>query len=85
MKYNEQTRLIEAEEGKVISLDNKIFVKFMYLAESLTLENVIEIDEKDIPIEEIEENLNTIDESTTIDLLKEEHNMLVDLINNGGI
>jgi len=60
MKYNEQTRFIEAEECKVISLDNQIFVKFMYLAESLSLDDVIEIDEKDISTEENNENLETI-------------------------
>ena len=43
MYTNKTKRLAIADEGKWLTLDNVIFVKSLYLAKSLTFEEVIEV------------------------------------------
>ena len=52
MKYNEETRLATADDGKWLTFDNQIFVKSIYLACSLTPDDVMEVtDEEKIQAE----------------------------------
>ena len=59
MTHNEQTRLIEAEADKWLTLDRMIFVKCMYLANSVDFSQVIELtDEEKQEIEKANEDIN---------------------------
>lgn len=61
MRYNEETRLLTADTDKWLTIDNQIFVKSMFLAQTLNKEDVQEVsDAYKIQIENDTENESII-------------------------
>jgi hypothetical protein len=54
MKYNEETRLATADDGKVLVISDGIYVKTLFLSVGVTIDSVIEIPENEMMIEEEE-------------------------------
>lgn len=43
MKFNKETRLLISDSDKWLTLDNQIFVRFMFLADTLNESDVTEL------------------------------------------
>ncbi len=56
MKINKTKRLVIADDGKWLTLDNIVFVKVLYLAQHLDYSVIIEVtDEEKVKIENMQE------------------------------